>query len=113
MDTEFVTLMNNRVRADAFGGPGGNITITADALLADPTSSVTASSARNVDGEVEIRALIADLSGLVTPLSQDFLRATALIPQRCAVQRAGRLASSFILTGRDSTPAEPDGALPS
>ncbi len=113
MDMEFVTLMNNRVRADAFGGPGGNITITADALLADPTSSVTASSARNVDGEVEIRALIADLSGLVTPLSQDFLRATALIPQRCAAQRAGRLASSFILTGRDSTPAEPDGALPS
>ncbi|ETX01094.1 MAG: hypothetical protein ETSY1_08730, partial [Candidatus Entotheonella factor] len=106
-------LFNGQVRADAFGGPGGNITIVADGFLADPASRVTASSARNIDGEVEIRALVTDLSAAVKPLTQDFGQTALLIPQRCAARRQGRPASSFILAGRDSIPAEPDSALPS
>lgn len=113
MNSKLVALLNSQVRADAFGGPGGNITIVADALLADPTSSVTASSARNVDGDVEIRAVVADPSAAVKPLTQDFGQAAVLIPQRCAARRHGRLASSFIFASRDSIPAEPDSALPS
>lgn len=62
---------------------------------------------------MEIRALVADLSAAVKPLTQDFGQAAILIPQRCTAQRQGRPASSFTLAGRDSTPAEPDSALPS
>jgi filamentous hemagglutinin family protein len=113
IDPEFVILENSQIIANAFEGQGGNIRINAGVLLADPESHVSASSARGINGEVNIRGLVADLSGSVTQLPQTFLNAVTLLRQRCAERLSGGKASSFVLRGRDGLPLEPDGMLPS
>src|SRR5262249_35597829 len=45
IDPTSVILNHSQIAADAFGGPGGNITIVADNFIASPDSTVTASSA--------------------------------------------------------------------
>jgi hypothetical protein len=72
MDPEFVVLEHSQLRADAFGGPGGNITVTAQVFLADPASQVSASSALGLSGVVDIRAPVTNVSGVVAPLPQTF-----------------------------------------
>ena len=52
IDSEFVILANSEITADASGGPGGNIAIPAEVFLAGPMSQVTASSERNINGEI-------------------------------------------------------------
>ena len=44
IDTQSVVLSRSQIRADAFGGPGGNVRINAGVFLADPGSQVSASS---------------------------------------------------------------------
>jgi hypothetical protein len=115
IDAEFVIMENSQIVSNAFRGRGGDISITAEALLQDSTSVVSAialDSEVGIDGEVDIRAPIADLSETVTALSQDFKQAAALLRQRCAERlREGEI-SSFVLAGRDGVPLEPDGLLP-
>ncbi len=113
IDPEFLILQNSQISADAFGGPGGNIQITAEVLLADPPSSITASSARDVDGEIDIQATVTNLSGLISPLSPNFASAAALLRDRCAAQLREGTVSSFVARERTSVPATPNGILPS
>jgi large exoprotein involved in heme utilization and adhesion len=113
IDPEFVILENSEIKANAFEGRGGNIRISAGLFLADPASRVSASSARGIDGEVDIRAPIADLSGSLTQLPQTLLSAAALLRQRCAERLSGGQTSSFVLRGRDGLPLEPSNLLPS
>jgi len=113
IDSEFAILEGSQMSANAFGGPGGNITVTAGVFLVDPTSSVTASSARSVDGEIDIRAPVTNLSGIVVPLPQRFTQAAALLRQQCAERLRGGQVSSFVIVGRDGVPADPEGGLPS
>ncbi len=112
VDAASIILQDSQIRADAFGGPGGNIQITADALLADPVSLISSSSDLGIDGEVDIQAPIAALSGIVTPLAPDFASASALLSNRCATRLWEGNVSSFAVVGRDSVPAAPDGPLP-
>lgn len=112
IDPEFLILENSQLTANAFGGPGGNITIRAGVFLADPGSRVTASSARNVPGEINIQAPITALSGLVAPLPQTFGAAGALLRDQCAARLREGTVSSLVERGRDGVPATPDGVLP-
>ena len=112
IDPEFVILENSSITANAVGGPGGNITITAGTFLADPASTVSASSARNIDGEISIQAPVQDLSGVVTPLPQDVVSATVLLSDQCAVRLRAGVVSSLVTRGRDGIPASPEGVLP-
>jgi large exoprotein involved in heme utilization and adhesion len=43
IDPTFVVLNNSQIKADAFGGPGGKVTIIADNLLKSSDSTITAS----------------------------------------------------------------------
>ncbi len=112
VDAASILLQDSQLNADAFGGPGGNIEITADVLLADPASSITASSARNVDGEIDIRVAVTDLSETVTPLSQDFGQ-EATLARQCAERWREGITSRFVVASRYSgRPTVPSGTVP-
>jgi large exoprotein involved in heme utilization and adhesion len=111
IDPQFVILQRGQVRADAFGGPGGNVRIVAGVFLADPASQVSASSALGINGVVNIQAPVTSLSGAVAPLPQEFAAVAALLRDRCAGRlREGRV-SRLVLGGRDGVPSEPGSLL--
>ncbi len=112
IDSKVGLLEHSEIRADAFGGPGGNITIQADGFIADANSVVSASSAQSIDGTVSIQGL-ADLSGSLTPIDPDFASTAALQSDPCIGRLQGEGISRFTLTGRDRLPTEPSGLLPS
>ena len=89
IDPHFVILENSQIRANAFGGPGGNIQITAEVFLADPASRVDASSELGIDGTVDIRAPVTDVSGTVAALPQTFGRELKLLRGLCAQRLQG------------------------
>jgi large exoprotein involved in heme utilization and adhesion len=85
----------------------------ADTFLADPQSVVDASSQLGVSGTVDIQAPITSVSGLVSPLSSEFISASALLKERCIARlREGGKYSSFVIGGRDGLPIEPGNLLP-
>jgi large exoprotein involved in heme utilization and adhesion len=111
IDPQFVILQRGQVRADAFGGPGGNVRIVAGVFLADPASKVSASSELGINGVVNIQAPVTSLSGAVAPLPQEFAAAAELLRDRCAGRlREGRV-SRLVLGGRDGVPSEPGSLL--
>ncbi|MEN6317192.1 MAG: filamentous hemagglutinin N-terminal domain-containing protein [Syntrophaceae bacterium] len=112
IDPQFVILKNSQIVANAYEGTGGNIQIVADVYLADPQSRVDASSALGISGTVDIEADITNVTGLLTPLSTEFVSASALLRERCIARLRGGKYSSFIVGGRDSLPIEPGNLLP-
>ena len=107
MHAPSLALNHSRVVAQADVGNGGNIAITADAFVASPDSAVSATSKKGVSGSVAINSPETNIAGALAVLPQTFLQADALLTQRCAA-RAGRR-SSFVVTGRETLPMEPDG----
>jgi filamentous hemagglutinin family protein len=111
IDPQFVVMQGSQVRADAFGGPGGNVRIVAGVFLADPPSQVSASSALNIPGTVDIQAPVTNISGAIAPLPQEFASTAELLRDRCAGRlREGRM-SRLVLGGRDGVPSEPGSLL--
>ena len=112
--TAFTVLNHGRIVAQADLGRGGNINITAQqAVVADPHSVVDASAQRGINGTVDIRSPVTNVSGTVAPLPQSFAPSAALLRERCAQRRPGNTASRFVLGGRDGVPVEPSGMLAS
>src|SRR5207247_6753474 len=107
IDPTFVILNHSQITADAFGGPGGNITIVSDVFLASPDSSVTASSALSTQGTVNIQAPVTNLSGTLAPLPENVLQATSLLRQSCAARFGGGKLSSLVLGDRGGLPRAP------
>ncbi len=105
-------LESSEIRADAFGGPGGRITIRSNGFITDTNTVISASSEQNVDGTVDIQGL-DDLSGSLTAIDPDFASNTALRTNQCARRLLGEGISRFTRAGRDRIPTEPDGLLPS
>ena len=112
IDPKLVVLQNSQILANAFAGTGGKIKIVAGLLLMDPASVIDASSTLGVSGTITIESPLADLSGSLVPLPENFLSAGALLASRCAAGVGGNN-SSFVVAGRDGVPAEPGGLLPS
>ncbi|WP_447977353.1 two-partner secretion domain-containing protein [Candidatus Nitrospira bockiana] len=112
IDPQYFTMRGSQIIANAFEGQGGNITITAGTFLASADSIIDASSALGINGFVDIRSPVTNLSGTLAPLPQAVQRGAVLLSQRCAVQRQGGQLSSFVVAGRDGIPAEPNGLLP-
>jgi len=112
IDPEFVILQGTAITANAFGGPGGNITIVANNFIADATSSVQASSALSTPGSVEIRSPENNLASDLAQLPKELVDASRLMQSACSARRAG-VPSSFTVAGRGGVPVDPDGYLPS
>ena len=108
IDPQFVILQNSQIIASAFFGLSGALDITAGVFLADPASLVEASSTLSINTPTSI-----PVGGLLTPLSQEFSSAAALLlAQRCAADPTGQF-SSFVQTGRDGVPQVPGALSPS
>src|SRR5262249_7203324 len=115
-------ILNHRqILANAFGGPGGNINITADVFLVNnggmfPTSLtgiVDASSALSTPGTVNIEATFTNVVGTFTQLPSAPLQASELLRASCAARFSGGKASSLVVGGRDGLPLQPGDLLPS
>ncbi|HIJ87724.1 MAG TPA: filamentous hemagglutinin N-terminal domain-containing protein [Desulfuromonadales bacterium] len=112
IDPHFVVMKNSTIDATAVDGRGGTIRLVADTFLADPQSSVTAYSQKGISGTVDIQAPVSSISGLVSPLSSDYVSAATLLRERCIARiREGKY-SSFVIGGRDGLPLEPGNMLP-
>jgi filamentous hemagglutinin family protein len=113
IDPQFVILQNSQILAQAVAGAGGAIDITAGVFLADPASIVDASSTLGISGTVNIESSVQNVGGRLTPLSQQFSSAAALLAQRCAARVADGKFSTFVVAGREGLPVEPGGFLAS
>jgi large exoprotein involved in heme utilization and adhesion len=103
VDPVYVILENSQILAQATQGQGGNINIFyTGALLADPSTVISASSQFGQSGTVTIQSPISPASGKIVPLGQKSLVATALLSQRCAAVAGGSI-SSFTVAGRDGS----------
>jgi filamentous hemagglutinin family protein len=111
IDPAFVLLQNSQVIANAFGGPGGNIRIIAGQLIADPATTISASSALGIDGAVNIDAPDTDVSAGLAVLPVAYLDASSLLRAGCSAARAGL--SSLVEVGRGGLPPDPGSYLPS
>ena len=85
LNAPLVVLDRSQIRTQAFGGPGGNIRIGAEAFLASSESVVSASST------LEIAAAVTNLGGALAPLpGRDPARQPRFRPGRrerfCAVR---------------------------
>jgi large exoprotein involved in heme utilization and adhesion len=112
IDPQFVLINNSTISANAFGGPGGNITIIADNFLASPSAVLVASSALSTPGTIAIRSPENNLAGSIAQLPRAFVDASRLLRGSCSARREGA-PSSFTLAGRGGVPPEADGYLPS
>ncbi|QPD03913.1 MAG: hypothetical protein Nkreftii_001687 [Candidatus Nitrospira kreftii] len=112
IDPKVVILQGSEVTAKAVGGAGGNITFVTPLFMADPTSVVSASSERGPSGTVTIQSPTSNLSGAVGQLVSKIAPPQVLLQNRCVASAPGTH-STFILTGRDTVPAEPGGWLSS
>ena len=113
IDPQFVILQNSQIIAQANAGSGGAINVIAAVFLADPNSIVDASSTLGISGTVNIQSPVQNLGEQLTPLTQQFSSAAALLAQRCAARVADGKFSTFVVAGREGLPAEPGGFLAS
>ncbi len=102
------------ILASAERGRGGNIRIVIDdggAFVPSSEALISASSRFGVDGTVIVQGPDADLSGGLVDLPGEFLDATGLLSEPCAV-RFVRARSSLVIAGRGSGAPDPEGPLP-
>jgi filamentous hemagglutinin family protein len=114
IDPQFVILQNSQILAQAFAGSGGKIDIISGVFpFRDPSSQIDASSTLGISGTVTISAPGENVGGQLTPMSQQFSSAAALLAQRCAARVADGKFSTFVVAGREGLPVEPGGFLAS
>jgi len=107
VDPVFIVMVDSRIIANAFAGTGGNIQLTADNLLIDGASIISASSALGIAGTVVIEAPDADVTSALSTLNGDFLNAASQLAQQCAA-RGGQTAATLTAAGRGALPANPN-----
>lgn len=118
IQSQQLVLNRSAVKANAFGGNGGQINIMAsEALLADVNTCarfacLDASSELGVSGTVEVQSPVIDISEAITPLSPSFAQDAAVLSDRCAARLRAGAVSSLIDRSRDRVATHPDGLLP-
>jgi hypothetical protein len=112
IDPQFVIVNNSSIIANAFGGPGGNITIIAENFLSSATSVIEASSALSTPGTIQIQSPENNVESSIAQLPAAFLDASGQLRGLCTARRTGA-ASSFVVAGRGGVPVEADGYRPS
>ncbi len=110
IDPTFVILEDgSRIVANAFGGPGGNITLIADYFFASLDSLVQASSALGVPGTVTIATPQNNVNAALAKLPGAVLDVSALLRDHCAPRAAGAAAgSSLVDVGRGGLALSPE-----
>jgi hypothetical protein len=115
IDPEVVILQNgSEIVAQAAGGRGGEVTITADNYFAFPGSVVSAEAEKRpeLSGTVEVNTPDVNLAGALAELPTNPLDAASQMKEACAARRSGERAGSFAVHAAEGIPPEPDGWLP-
>jgi filamentous hemagglutinin family protein len=109
---------NSDIRANAFQGRGGNITINTQGLFGiEPAtapigrSDITASSELGVQGEISITQPDVQPAQGLLELPVDLIDASGQIAQVCRRGLIGRSISRFVVSGRGSAPPNPIDSL--
>lgn len=120
IDTDLIVAIpkeNSDIKANAFQGRGGNISITTQGIFGieprtklTPKSDITASSEFGVNGVVAINTPESDPTRALTTLPTDIVDITRLIDRRCEVS-SNSANSTFTITGRGGLPPNPDETL--
>jgi filamentous hemagglutinin family protein len=107
---------NSDIRANAFTGKGGNISITANQVFGlrqqlqdTPFSDITASSALGINGTININNLSLDPSQGLQALNLSPVDPSNLIAQGCnSGRRVAEGNSRFVILGRGGFSSSPD-----
>ncbi len=110
VDAQLIVLQDSQIIARAIEGNGGQIRLQSDGLISNIASSISASSDVGLDGEVEIETLLP-FSNTVALLKQRFEPIPLLAA--CADRSTDERDSTFVVSQRDSVPADPSWVLPS
>ena len=112
-EPRFFVLNNSVIKARAAEGRGGDITISAQNLIASPDSEINAQSNNPaLNGEITVNALEQELSGRLVPLEIAYLDVSSLLLPPCAA-RIDADRSSLTVRGRPGVASDPAGMLPS
>ena len=107
LDPDFIILNNSEVLAQAGEGQGGQIQLTANVVLADPFTNISASAGpAGIDGSVSLDAPIQNLSGTIAPLPEELIKVAQFYSSRCVAQKGGNL-SSFVYHQVPALPIQP------
>jgi filamentous hemagglutinin family protein len=110
VDPHISVLDSSEIRADAFGGDGGNIDLNSQYLIATPDSAISASSELGNAGVINVAAPDIAIVASLTSLPADFLAAATLFRPRCEVRQTDE-GSSLVVVNRVGVPASPEGLL--
>ena len=100
-----IVLNHSNIIANAERGDGGNIKVNSKLFLTSPDSIVTASSRVGVQGTIEIKAPVIDVSSGLVNMPSAFLNLNSLVPKQCATKEEE--ISSFLVT-YGGIPPKPD-----
>jgi filamentous hemagglutinin family protein len=106
-DPPIVVLNRSDVRAEAFEGPGGNLTITAAFFFQSADSVLSASSELGIDGIIAVEAPETDLPAELPRLPIEYRDLSSLLRNPCAARTAR--AGSFVVQRQGPLSAPPDG----
>jgi filamentous hemagglutinin family protein len=109
--TELVLRDASAILAETDAGTGGSIRITADAVLREPGTRISADAGVGASGLVVINSPEVNVEAGITALPADFLNASALLRPGCAARTAGEREGSFVVASRRGMPASPEGLL--
>jgi large exoprotein involved in heme utilization and adhesion len=106
---------SSTIRANAFTGRGGNVQIDAQGVFGilssdrplPGISTITASSERGVQGQIEINTPTVDPSQGLTELPVDLADVSNQINRSCTIDSADNQLGQFTVSGRGSLPASP------
>jgi large exoprotein involved in heme utilization and adhesion len=110
---------NSDIRANAFSGNGGRITITTQGIFGlkfqprdTPISDITASSQFGFSGTVILNTLNIDPNQGLVALPVNLVDPSSQIISGCSPSRTGdRTSNRFVVTGRGGLPLHPNEAL--
>lgn len=107
---QFFVLDQSLAAANAVGGDGGDVTISAEGVFFGPGALITATSERSVDGAIVLDAPEAEVSGGIAGLNVAVFSVDDRLRERCAARRPGQ-AGSIGIVGDSALPDAPVALL--
>ena len=111
IDPAFVVLNNSQIIAQAVGGNGGNINITAGEFLESADSLVSASSQLGISGSIDIQGPQVELDKSLVTLQTELRDAPVVFRDSCS-GRNGLPRSTLVDAGRGGLPQDTDATIP-
>ncbi len=104
---DLFVMKESEVTAQAVAGNGGNIALTAEAVIVDIASVIDASSELGVDGVVEVESPNQEVNTVLQELDDSFADFPELIARDC-VEPASRDRSSLVVETLHAVQPQPD-----